>query len=137
MPKLVLIDAYGYLHRAYHALPPLTTSRVEPINAVLGFINDLIRGWNRVIRTLQKALGPNFNLPSIPTIDLIPKLDTGGEILRTGLAVVHRGETVLPANGSPGVSGDVILQIDGRELARISRDQLLRMKRSRVDLGLA
>lgn len=37
MPKLCLFDASGYLHRAYHALPPLTTSAGEPVNAVYGF----------------------------------------------------------------------------------------------------
>ena len=39
MSKLVLIDGNAILHRAYHALPPLTTRRGEPINAVYGFIS--------------------------------------------------------------------------------------------------
>ena len=37
MPKLIIIDAHSSLHRAYHAIPPLTTSRGEPVNALLGF----------------------------------------------------------------------------------------------------
>ena len=28
-PRLYLVDAHAYLHRAYHALPPLTNSRGE------------------------------------------------------------------------------------------------------------
>lgn len=43
MSKLILIDGNAILHRAYHALPPLTTKRGEPINAVYGFISMLLR----------------------------------------------------------------------------------------------
>jgi DNA polymerase-1 len=41
--KLVLIDGNAILHRAFHALPPLTTRRGEPINAVYGLISMLLR----------------------------------------------------------------------------------------------
>jgi len=41
--KLVLIDGYAILHRAYHALPPLTTKKGEPINAVYGLVSMLLR----------------------------------------------------------------------------------------------
>src|SRR3990172_5855293 len=43
MSKLVLIDGNAILHRAYHALPPLTTTKGEPINAVYGLISMLLR----------------------------------------------------------------------------------------------
>src|SRR5690606_26918227 len=33
--KVVLIDAYSLIHRAFYALPPLHTSGGEPTNAVL------------------------------------------------------------------------------------------------------
>ncbi|HZR34737.1 MAG TPA: DNA polymerase I [Nevskia sp.] len=38
---LILIDASGWLFRAYHALPPLTTARGEQTGAVYGFTNML------------------------------------------------------------------------------------------------
>lgn len=38
---LILIDASGWLFRAYHALPPLTTAKGEHTGAVLGFTNML------------------------------------------------------------------------------------------------
>jgi DNA polymerase-1 len=38
---LVLVDGSSYLYRAFHALPPLTTSRGEPTGAVYGVINML------------------------------------------------------------------------------------------------
>ncbi len=43
MSKLILIDGNAILHRAFHALPPLTTKRGEPINAVYGFISMFLR----------------------------------------------------------------------------------------------
>ena len=43
-PKtLYLIDAHGYLHRAYHALPPLTNSKGEPVGALFGFARMLTK----------------------------------------------------------------------------------------------
>ena len=38
---LVLVDGSSYLYRAFHALPPLTTSSGEPTGAVLGVLNML------------------------------------------------------------------------------------------------
>jgi DNA polymerase-1 len=43
MTKLVLIDGNAILHRAYHALPPLTTKHGDPINAVYGLISMLLK----------------------------------------------------------------------------------------------
>src|SRR4030043_1009034 len=43
MRKLVLIDGNAILHRAYHALPPLTAKSGEPINAVYGLVSMLLR----------------------------------------------------------------------------------------------
>jgi len=45
--RLFLIDASGYVYRAFHALPALNTSRGLPTNATLGFANmvaKLLRG---------------------------------------------------------------------------------------------
>ncbi len=46
MKKFILIDAYALIHRAYHALPPLTTKNGEIINAVFGFSSILIKVIN-------------------------------------------------------------------------------------------
>jgi DNA polymerase-1 len=43
MAKLVLIDGHAILHRAFHALPPLTTKSGEPINAVYGLVSMLLK----------------------------------------------------------------------------------------------
>ncbi len=39
--RLYLVDAHAYLHRAYHALPPLKTSKGEPVGALFGFARML------------------------------------------------------------------------------------------------
>ena len=43
MGKLVLIDGNAILHRAFHAMPPLTTISGEPINAVYGLVSMFLR----------------------------------------------------------------------------------------------
>ncbi len=41
--KLVLIDGHSILHRAFYGLPDLTTSQGDHTNAILGFINILLK----------------------------------------------------------------------------------------------
>lgn len=41
--KLVLIDGHAIMYRAFHALPPLTTKRGEPINAVYGLVSMILK----------------------------------------------------------------------------------------------
>src|SRR3989344_3809652 len=43
MKRLVLVDGNALLHRAYHATPPLTTSKGELINAVFGFTSMILK----------------------------------------------------------------------------------------------
>src|SRR5512145_2924014 len=42
-PRLYLIDGSGYVYRAFHALPGLTTTRGLPTNAVYGFTTMLTK----------------------------------------------------------------------------------------------
>ncbi|MDP3998891.1 MAG: 5'-3' exonuclease H3TH domain-containing protein [bacterium] len=58
--KLVLIDGHAILHRAFHALPPLTTSGGQQAGAVFGFCSMLLR----VIQDLKPGfLAVAFDLP--------------------------------------------------------------------------
>lgn len=60
MKKLVIIDGNAIIHRAYHALPPLTNRQGEPTNAVYGFSSMLLR----VIADLHPAyLVVTFDTP--------------------------------------------------------------------------
>ncbi|MDO8560917.1 MAG: DNA polymerase I [bacterium] len=47
--RLVIIDSNAIIHRAFHALPPLTSPKGEPTNAVYGFTTMLLR----IIRELK------------------------------------------------------------------------------------
>jgi len=41
--KLIIIDGYGFVFRAFHSLPPLTRGDGAPIGAVYGFTNMLFK----------------------------------------------------------------------------------------------
>lgn len=41
--RLLVIDANAVVHRAYHALPKLTTKKGEPVNAIYGFLLFLMK----------------------------------------------------------------------------------------------
>ena len=61
---LVLVDGSSYLYRAYHALPPLTTSTGQPTGAVRGVMN-MLRSLRKqyphsVIAVVFDAKGPTF-----------------------------------------------------------------------------
>lgn len=61
---LVLIDGSSYLHRAFHALPPLMTSKGEPTGAVYGVVNMIKKMINdykpNYIAVVFDAKGKNF-----------------------------------------------------------------------------
>jgi DNA polymerase-1 len=59
-PLLLLIDSYALLHRAYHAIPPLTSPKGEPTNAIYGFFRILFKV---VHQFSPKYLVPAFDLP--------------------------------------------------------------------------
>jgi phage-related protein len=73
-------------------------------NAFIGALNLLIDAWDALHFKMPDInfgpihiSGPDIGVPNIPHI---PKVDTGGYIAQTGLAVVHRGENVIPAGRS-------------------------------------
>src|ERR1700723_4384182 len=61
---LYLVDLSGYVFRAYHALPPLSSSRGEPTHAVLGTVNMLqkVVGERRpyLLAVAMDSKGPTF-----------------------------------------------------------------------------
>jgi phage-related protein len=103
-------------------------------NIMIGFINGIITGLNVMVNALDVSLGPFINLPDIPSI---PTLDSGGMIAKTGLAVVHRGEAVIPPSaGFGGIHGDIVLQVDGATFARITRNEILKLKKRNGSSGI-
>lgn len=64
MPKLLLVDGSNYLFRAFHALPPLATSKGEPTGAIKGF-NGMLKVVHDVVKPdceicIFDAKGKNF-----------------------------------------------------------------------------
>jgi DNA polymerase-1 len=61
---LYLVDLSGYVFRAYHALPPLSSSKGEPTHAVLGTVNMLqkVVGERRphMLAVAMDSKGPGF-----------------------------------------------------------------------------
>jgi DNA polymerase-1 len=92
---LVLVDASGYLFRAYHALPKLTNSRGEATGALVGVLNMLRKLLDEqqptYIGVVFDASGPTFrdriyteykaNRPPMPD-DLREQLEPLKEIIR-------------------------------------------------------
>lgn len=57
--KLVILDADALIHRAFHALPALSTQRGEPTNAIYGFFSIFIK----MVQTLE----PNYIVAAFDT----------------------------------------------------------------------
>ena len=57
----LLIDANALIHRVFHALPPLTTKKKEPIQAVYGFFSILLK----ILKEMKPDyLAACFDLPA-------------------------------------------------------------------------
>src|SRR5258708_7343315 len=97
------------------------------INWIIGMINGFIGG----IDSIGIDIGPVHIHPNIPTI---PYLASGGYIQSTGLAMVHAGESVVPARASSGGVGGTqtfILEVDSVQLAQVNAratDRIVRLK---------
>ncbi|MFH1509154.1 MAG: DNA polymerase I [bacterium] len=64
MKKFVIIDGHALIHRAFHAMPPLTTKAGEPIGAVYGFTRILFSALEEIkpdyIAVSFDLKGPTF-----------------------------------------------------------------------------
>lgn len=102
------------------------------INAIIALVE---RGLNAILQPLQTVTGLVGKIPglgglkqAVPEIR-IPRLDTGGTIEKTGLAVVHKGETVTP----PGLGGGAIINFDFRGSVIANQQQLTDMIRKALN----
>ena len=62
--RLMLLDGNGLIYRGYFALPPLTTSKGELVNAVFGFCSIVLRGFQDIkpdyVAVAFDLQGPTF-----------------------------------------------------------------------------
>lgn len=111
-------------------------------NAALSAFNAVVRFWNSTAGQISFELpswvpggigGKGFSMPTFDQISMggkggghptagLPALEDGGRVLKTGLAVVHRGERFSGTrNQHPiGDGREVVIPVmlDGREIAR-------------------
>jgi DNA polymerase I len=125
MNRLVLVDGNAILHRAYHALPPLTDPNGTIVNAVYGFTMMLLRlygdlkpshlavAFDRPKPTFRKELYKEYQATR-------PKMD---DDLSSQIPKVH---SVVAAMGIP------IFEMDGYE----ADDVIGTIAEKREDLGL-
>jgi len=144
MKKLVLIDGNAILHRAFHALPPMSNNGV-PTNAVYGFftmlfkiIEDLrpeylIVCFDRAAPTFRKQMyvGYQATRPAISN-DLSPQFKMTDEVLDSA-RIAHFGIEGYEADDLIGTlskqakeSGLQTIIVSGdRDLLQLVNDQVL------------
>lgn len=92
-------------------------------NAVKGPVNAVIRAWNRLeFKVPEVNVGPvHFGGQTIG-LPNIPELARGGYVARTGLAVVHRGETFSGVGNAGGTVINLNVNVGpGADPAQIGR----------------
>ncbi|MBU0744422.1 MAG: DNA polymerase I [Gammaproteobacteria bacterium] len=119
---LVLIDGSSYLYRAFHALPPLITSKGEPTGAVYGVINMIkkILGEYKpdYVAVVFDAKGKNFRHDMYPEYKATrPPME---DDLKIQIKPLHE---VITAMGLPllivdGVEADDVIGTLAQEAAK-------------------
>lgn len=113
MNKLIIVDGNAIMHRAFHALPPLTTKRGEPINAVYGLTSMLLRVIqdlkpDSVVVTFDEK-EPTFRHKELPTYqaqrppmagELSSQFDKAKEFLKAAK---------IPVYSKPGFEADDVI----------------------------
>ena len=122
---------------AWRAVAGFIETVIGKIETLIGWIKDAINWLGQLGKGVADALAEKGAAAGVFSGVKPPGAATGGFVARSGLAVIHQGETITPANQVSG-SGDIVFQIEGQTFARIAIDQLLKAKRSRGGtLGLA
>jgi len=113
MPTLTLIDGSGFIFRAYHAVPHLSTTKGVPTNAVYGFTTMLLKAlrehspthvalvFDAGRKTFRNEIDPEYkaNRPEAPA-DLVPQFPLVRDVARAlSVAVVEE----------PGVEADDVI----------------------------
>ncbi|WP_019341383.1 DNA polymerase I [Stutzerimonas stutzeri] len=126
---LVLVDGSSYLYRAFHALPPLTTSTGKPTGAVKGVLNMLLSLRRQYpdspFAVVFDAKGPTFrdtlfadyksHRPPMPD-------DLRGQVEPLHASVRALGMPLLCVDG---VEADDVIGTLARQCAALGRDVII------------
>jgi DNA polymerase-1 len=132
MKKMLLIDANSLIHRSFHALPPLTTPKGAPINAVYGLSSIMLKilrdhnpdyvvaAFDRPEPTFRDAIFKEYKAHRPPTDNLlIPQLSEAHNTFeKFGVKVVERAG--LEADDIVGTLAEMFKDKD--EIPRRARD---------------
>ena len=143
-PDLVLVDGSSYLYRAFHAMPPLTTSDGQPVGALRGILNMLKKTFEVTQPTLGAVIfdapGKTFrddmypeykaNRPSMPD-ELRAQIEPIHELVRAmGLPLIMVPDveaddvigTLCKAYAEQGKS--VLVSTGDKDMAQLVNDQV-------------
>src|SRR3990167_1127238 len=125
MERLMLLDGNGLIYRGYFALPPLSTSKGELVNAVFGFCSIVLRGIQDIrpdyVAVAFDLSGPTFRHEQYADYkatrtrmpddlrDQFPKVREGVKALRIPVYELQGFE-------ADNVIGTLPRQADGRDL---------------------
>lgn len=115
--------------------------------------NQIINDWQKAQRESQETanainkIGSAINaLPDVTTLDIfvkthgtghpLPQAQEGGFVARTGVALIHQGETIIPKGGAGGLSITINGDVTGEEVVRKVRDGLLKLQARNATTGL-
>ena len=121
--RLVILDTHAIIHRAYHALPDLSSSKGEPTGALFGLVSMLLK--------LVQDLKPDFVVAArdLPGATVRHELFEGYKATRMKaedalVAQLERAPIVYEAFGIPlyeyvafeadDVVGSIVKQVEGR-----------------------
>ncbi len=113
LAPLVLVDGSSYLYRAFHALPPLTTTKGQPTGAIKGVVSMLKRLHqdyaSSPIVVVFDAKGPTFRDEMFP--DYKAQRPPMPDELRTQIEPLHAIVKALgyPLICEPGVEADDVI----------------------------
>src|SRR3990167_2032623 len=99
---IILLDSHALIHRAFHALPPLTSPNGEPVGAVYGVASLLLKiikelkpdyivaAFDRPEATFRHEAYENYKAQRVKAPDsLIPQFDRTKDLMRAFNIPVH------------------------------------------------
>ncbi|PIS12199.1 hypothetical protein COT70_02175 [candidate division WWE3 bacterium CG09_land_8_20_14_0_10_47_33] len=129
MKRLVLVDGHSLLHRAFHALPPLTTPEGKPIGAVYGLTRMLLKVFGDLkpayVGVAMEAKGPTFRHKAFKAYkEQRPEMDKD---LAVQIEEAHRLLQALgiPHYITPGYEGEDLIASFIRKAGKSADDVII------------
>jgi len=111
-------------------------SFIAAIQTLIGWIKDAINWVSQLGSGVSGALARAGAAQGVFSgVHPVPGAASGGFVARSGLAVIHKGETITPA-GTGGVTVIINGDVTGDEIVRKVRDGLLKLQARNATTGL-